>query len=51
MLILESLPRGTRQLELTLEIQTMKEAIWGRSFYHVEIGGDKRHFGVLPLVY
>ena len=43
--------RGRRQLDLTLGMQTVVAAIFGSSFYFMDAGASKHHFGILPLAY
>ena len=38
-------------MELTLGTQTLVVATSGSSFFHVDTGAGKCHFGILPLAY
>lgn len=48
LLILENHWRDRKQLELTLGIHTPAVTILGHSFYHMNNGAGKLHFGI-PL--
>ena len=50
LLLLESLLERKEKLELMLGTQTLVATIMGSSFYHLDTGADKHHFGNLPLV-
>ena len=43
--------RGRSKMELMLGTQTLATAIFESSFYHMDPGAGKHHFGILPLVY